>query len=190
MSRNQTNTYKASNTRLYWFTGKTPEFRWQLRLHASSWHKVKETSLWTSRRKMTRSRGSQQDWSSREQGVSLTDKRWGGRPRQRQFKKLRMCSVPSRLTATLSPYQTFQRQRGWLQALNCWSWNSIFCTAVITSASHKQGRAPHQQQGRTLCLSVCSQKKFAGISFTWGKGTHFFPLIAARPILISLALPL
>ncbi|KAK5891949.1 hypothetical protein CesoFtcFv8_012378 [Champsocephalus esox] len=27
-----------------------------------------------------------------------------------------MCSVPSRRTATLSPYQTFQRQPGWLQA--------------------------------------------------------------------------
>lgn len=32
--------------------------------------------------------------------------------------KLRMCSAPSRLTATPSPYQTFQRQRGWLQALS------------------------------------------------------------------------
>lgn len=68
-----------------------------------------------------------------------------------------MPSVPSRLTATLSPYQTFQRQHGWLQALSCWSWNSMFCTAVITSVSHKQGRAPHQQ-GRALCLSICTLK--------------------------------
>ena len=76
------------------------------------------------------------------------------------------------------PYQTFQRQRGWLQALSGWSWNSMFCTAVITSASHKQGRAPHQQQGRALCLSICTLEKNAPEFHSHrGKGhifsTHF-----------------
>lgn len=113
------------------------------------------------KKKKTRARGSQQVC------ISTETRNGGRRATHRENEddsgsaslKLHMCYVPSRLTATLSPYQTFQRQRGWLQALCGWSWNSMFCTAVITSASHKEGRALQQQQHRALCLSSCTPKK-------------------------------
>lgn len=100
-----------------------------------------------------------------------------------------MWSVASRLAATLYAYQTFQRQRGWLQALCGWSWNSMFCTAVITSVSHKQGRAPRQQQGRALCLSICTHKKVLW-NFIHGRRGHICLPISAGPVLISLSLTL
>ena len=62
-------------------------------------------------------------------------------------------------------------ETAWLASGSGWSWNRIFCTAVIILASHKQGSAPHQQQDRALCLSICTLKTFSGISFT--SGTHF-----------------
>lgn len=97
-----------------------------------------------------------------------------------------MCSVPSRLTATLSPYQTFQRQRGWLQALSGWSWNSS--NHLSQPQARQSTSARHQQQGIALCLSICTLKKVLW-NFHSHKG-HIFPPTSARPILISLALPL
>lgn len=35
----------------------------------------------------------------------------------------------------------------------------MFCTAVITSASHKRGRAPRRQQSAALCPTICTLKK-------------------------------
>ena len=66
--------------------------------------------------------------------------------------------VPSRLTLTLSPYQTFQRQHGWLKALRGWPWNNMSCIAIITSMSHKPSRASHKQVS-ALCLRICTPDK-------------------------------
>lgn len=89
-------------------------------------------------------------------------------------RKLCMCSVLLRITAMPSPYQTFQGQRGWLQALSGWSWNSMFGTAVITSASHKQGRAQaHGINKAELCARQFAPRKSA-MEFSF---KHIFHII-------------
>lgn len=88
------------------------------------------------------------------------------------------------------PYQTFQRLRGWLQALSGWSWNSMFGTAVITSASRKQ-RTQRERTTSTTRQSFVpvnlhpdkKNKKHLGI-FIHIRDTFFWP------VLISSALPL
>ena len=74
-----------------------------------------------------------------------------------------MCSVPSRRTATLSPYQTFQRQPGWLQA----EW-LILEQHVLHSSNHLcQPQAMQSTTSTTRQSSARTRKEFSRISITW-----------------------
>lgn len=129
---------------------------------------------------MTRFRGSQQDCisreTSREEERTQTDREKGDPDFQADCCAVPIPDIP---------------EAAWLALGSEWL---ILEQHVLHSSnhlsSHKQGRAPHQQQGRALCLSICTLKKFSfTILFTSGKG-HIFSTNSSRPILISLALSL
>lgn len=99
-----------------------PQFWWHSRIHNVSWLQMKRKKSncdYQKKRQTIRSRDPQQEWVSREKGKSkelrVKDKGSGSTSLKTTT------SVPSRLMAKLSPYQTYQRQQGWLKALNGWS---------------------------------------------------------------------
>lgn len=101
-----------------------------------------------------------------ERGGEDSDRRRGGRPRQ-QFKKLCMRSVPSRLTATLSPIPDIP-EAAWLASGSEWL---ILEQHVLHSSNHLS-----QPQARQSTTSTTRQsfvpvnlhpgKKCSRISFT------------------------
>lgn len=98
-----------------------PQFWWHSRIHNVSWLQMKRKKSNCDYQKKAN------DQIQRPTaGVSLKRKREKQRTKsqrqrlwQHKFKNYNFS--PCRLMAKLSPYQTYQRQQGWLKALNGWS---------------------------------------------------------------------
>lgn len=127
--------------------------------------------------------GSQQDWISggtRGRGGEDSDRRRGGRPRQ-QFKKLCMRSVPSRLTATLSPIPDIP-EAAWLAS---GSERLILEQHVLHSSNHLSQPQARQSTTSTtrqsfVPVNLHPEKKALRNFIHIGERDTFFPPTSAR----------